>query len=61
MCLGQTKILQPAGIPVPPDVQRNRFLDKLEIKKLIEVLVSDENQVAGQGNSAPASNRGAAQ
>ena len=37
-----------AGIPVPPDVQRNRFLDKLEIKKLIEVLVSDENQVAAK-------------
>ena len=37
-----------AGIPVPPDVQRNRFLDKLEIKKLVEVLVSDENQVAAK-------------
>jgi integrase len=37
-----------AAIPVPPDVQRNRFLDKLEIKKLVEVLVSDENQVAAK-------------
>jgi len=37
-----------AGIPVPPDVQRNRFLDTLEIKKLVEVLVSDENQVAAK-------------
>ena len=37
-----------AGIPVPPDVQRNRFLDKLEIKKLVEVLVNDENQVAAK-------------
>jgi len=37
-----------ASIPVPPDVQRNRFLDKLEIKKLVEVLVSDENQVAAK-------------
>jgi integrase len=37
-----------ANIPVPPDVQRNRFLDKLEIKKLVEVLVSDENQVAAK-------------
>jgi integrase len=37
-----------AAIPVPPDVQRNRFLDKLESKKLVEVLVSDENQVAAK-------------
>jgi integrase len=37
-----------AGIPVPPDVQRNRFLDQLEIKKLVEVLASDENQVAAK-------------
>jgi integrase len=37
-----------ANIPVPPDVQRNRFLDKLEIKKLVEVLVSDETQVAAK-------------
>jgi integrase len=37
-----------AGIPVPPDVQRNRFLDNFEIKKLVEVLVSDENQVAAK-------------
>jgi integrase len=37
-----------SGIPVPADVQRNRFLDKLEIKKLVEVLVSDENQVAAK-------------
>jgi len=37
-----------AGIPVPPDVQRNRFLDKFESKKLVEVLVRDENQVAAK-------------
>lgn len=37
-----------AGIPVPPDVQRNRFLDKLEIRKLVEVLINDENQVAAK-------------
>lgn len=37
-----------AGIPVPPDVQRNRFLDKSEIERLVEALVSDENQVAAK-------------
>ena len=37
-----------AGIPVPPDVQRNRFLDKFESKKLVEVFVRDENQVAAK-------------
>jgi integrase len=36
------------GIPVPPDVQRNRFLDKSEIERLVEVLVRDENQVAAK-------------
>jgi hypothetical protein len=50
-----------AGIPIPPDVQRDRFLDKLEIKKLVEVLVKDENQVADKANPASASNRGATQ
>ena len=37
-----------AGIPVPPDVQRNRFLDKLEMNQLVEALVTDENQVAAK-------------
>jgi integrase len=37
-----------AGIPVPPDVQRNRFLDKSEIERLVEALVRDENQVAAK-------------
>ena len=37
-----------AYIPVPPDVQRNRFLDKGEIKRLVDVLVADENQVAAK-------------
>ena len=37
-----------SGIPVPPDVQRNRFLDKREIKSLVEALVKDENQVAAK-------------
>ena len=36
------------GIPVPPDVQRNRFLDKNEIEGLVEALVKDENQVAAK-------------
>jgi hypothetical protein len=37
-----------AGIPVPPDVQRNRFLDKSEIGRLVEALAKDENQVAAK-------------
>jgi integrase len=37
-----------AGIPLPPDVQRNRFLDKSEIERLVEVLARDENQVAAK-------------
>lgn len=37
-----------AGIPVPPDVQRNRFLDKEEIGRLVEALARDENQVAAK-------------
>jgi integrase len=37
-----------AGIPVPPDVQRNRFLDKSEIERLVETLAQDENQVAAK-------------
>jgi integrase len=37
-----------SGIPVPADVQRNRFLDKDEIKRLIETLGKDENQVAAK-------------
>ena len=37
-----------ASMPVPPDVQRNRFLNKDEIKRLVDVLVADENQVAAK-------------
>ena len=37
-----------SGIPVPPDVQRNRFLDKSEIERLVEALARDENQVAAK-------------
>jgi integrase len=37
-----------SGIPVPADVQRNRFLDKDEIKRLVEALAKDENQVAAK-------------
>ena len=37
-----------ADIPVPADVQRNRFLDKAEIARLIDVLATDENQVASK-------------
>lgn len=37
-----------AGLPVPPDVQRNRFLDEIEIQRLIGVLHDDENQVAAR-------------
>jgi integrase len=37
-----------SGICVPADVQRNRFLDKDETKRLIEALAKDENQVAAK-------------
>jgi integrase len=37
-----------SGIPVPPDVQRNRFLDKDEAKRLVEALAGDVNQVAAK-------------
>ena len=37
-----------SSIPVPPDVQRSRFLDKSEIERLIEALTKDENQVAAK-------------
>ena len=37
-----------AGIPIPPDVQRNRFLDKIEIERLVDALARDENQVAAK-------------
>jgi integrase len=37
-----------SGLPVPPDVQRNRFLNATEIARLIEVLSTDENQVAAK-------------
>jgi integrase len=37
-----------SGIPVPADVQRNRFLNKEETKRLVEALAKDENQVAAK-------------
>jgi integrase len=37
-----------SGIPVPADVQRNRFLDKDETTRLVEALAKDENQVAAK-------------
>jgi integrase len=37
-----------SGIPIPADVQRNRFLDKDETKRLVEALARDENQVAAK-------------
>jgi integrase len=37
-----------ADIPAPPDVQRSRFLDKVEIARLVQVLARDENQVAAK-------------
>jgi len=37
-----------AAIPVPPDVQRSRFLDKTEIARLVQILTEDENQVAAK-------------
>jgi integrase len=37
-----------SGIPVPADVQRNRFLDKDETKRLVEALAKDENQIAAK-------------
>jgi hypothetical protein len=40
-----------SGISVPADVQRNRFLDKDETKRLVEALATDENQVAANDRS----------
>jgi hypothetical protein len=37
-----------SGIPVPPDIQRNRFLDQAEIARLVEVLARDDNRVAAK-------------
>jgi len=37
-----------SGIPVPADVQRTRFLDKDETKRLVAALAQDENQVAAK-------------
>jgi integrase len=37
-----------SDVPIPPDVQRNRFLSKDEISRLVEALRSDENQVAAK-------------
>lgn len=37
-----------AGIPVPPDVHRNRFLTEDEMARLVSALGTDENQVAAK-------------
>jgi integrase len=37
-----------SGIPIPPDIQRNRFLDQAEIARLVEVLARDDNRVAAK-------------
>ena len=36
------------GVPLPPDVQRNRFLTTDEMARLVEALAADENQVAAK-------------
>jgi integrase len=37
-----------SGIPVPPDVQRNRYLSKLEAARLIASIRADENPIAAK-------------
>ena len=37
-----------SGVPVPPDVQRNRFLTTDEMARLVDALAADENQVAAK-------------
>ena len=37
-----------SGIPVPPDVQRSRYLSKLEAARLLEFIRADENQIAAK-------------
>ena len=37
-----------SGIPVPPDVQRSRYLSKLEAARLLASIRADENQIAAK-------------
>ena len=37
-----------SGIPVPPDVQRSRYLSKLETARLLASIRADENQIAAK-------------
>lgn len=37
-----------SGLPVPDDVQRNRFLNEPELARLLEALRTDPNEVAAQ-------------
>src|SRR5262249_29992103 len=37
-----------SGIPVPPDVQRNRYLSKEEAARLLASIRADENQIAAK-------------
>jgi integrase len=37
-----------SGIPVPPDIQRSRYLSKLEAARLLASIRADENQVAAK-------------
>jgi integrase len=37
-----------SGIPVPPDVQRSRYLSKLEAGRLLASIRADENQIAAK-------------
>jgi hypothetical protein len=36
------------GIPIPPDVQRSRYLNKLEAARLLISIRADENQTAAK-------------
>ena len=37
-----------SGIPVPPDVQRSRYLSKAEAARLLASIRADENQIAAK-------------
>ena len=37
-----------SGIPVPPDVQRSRYLSKVEAARLLASIRADENQIAAK-------------
>jgi integrase len=46
---GVTARTNPAsGIPVPPDVQRSRYLSKEEASRLLASMRADENQIAAK-------------